>query len=46
MRKITKIYRTISSIIVVAFISIGWVIVYYLKELWNLIKKLWKKNEK
>tara|TARA_R100000656_G_C3857715_1_gene109132 strand:- start:2 stop:142 length:141 start_codon:yes stop_codon:yes gene_type:complete len=46
MKKITKIYRTVSSIIVVTFISIGWVIVYYLKKLWNLIKKLWKKNEK
>ena len=33
MKRITKIYRTISSIIVVTFISIGWVIVYYLKKL-------------
>ena len=46
MRKITKIYRTVSSIIAVTCVSIAWVVVYYLTKLWNLIKKLWKKNEK
>ena len=46
MKKITKIYRLVSSIIVVTFASIGFVIIHYLNKLWNLIKRLWKKNEK
>ncbi len=43
--KLKAIYKTVSSIIVTTFISIGWVIIYYLSP-WNLIKKIWKKKEK
>ena len=44
--KIKEIYRTISSIIIVTFASVFFVISYYLIKLWNLIKKLWKQKEK
>ena len=44
--KLKAIYKTVSSIIVITFASVFFVITYYLAKLWNLIKKLWKKKEK
>ena len=46
MKKLTRIWRTIQSVIVVGCASIFFVIIYYLNKLWNLIKKLWKTKEK
>ena len=44
--KLKAIYKTVSSIVIITFASIMFVIVYYLTKLWNLIKRLWKKKEK
>ena len=44
--KLKGIYKTVSSIVIITFASIMFVIVYYLTKLWNLIKRLWKKKEK
>ena len=44
--KLKTIYKTVSSIVIITFASIMFVIVYYLTKLWNLIKRLWKKKEK
>ena len=44
--KLKAIYKTVSSIVIITFASVFFVIVYYLTKLWNLIKRLWKKKEK
>ena len=44
--KLKAIYKTVSSIVVITFASVFFVITYYLAKLWNLIKRLWKKKEK
>ena len=44
--KLKAIYKTVSSIVIITFASVFFVITYYLAKLWNLIKRLWKKKEK